>query len=375
MGKQQVVVFGAGEKAVSVKRSLTEADNIVSYFVVSDKAGNPAQLDGLPVLSVDEFLTFRKNGMLALVADKTPGKSTDPVVYIAVPDADQGKIASLLRENDYTEYVKVEPDSFGKMMRRYYEALRVFPSVKNIPSEDELAEKVFVASCVNEADESESQIFHPGPWFHRVQTGTALAKKKMGLDENGQETGLVIYDNKGENISFLHKAYGSLTALYWIWKNTDAEILGMAKRRKMLDVKKAELTLLLLDQTDVILPYPMIAVPAAEHHVTDKMVVADWLAIKKALLKVHPDYESEAERVLKNQYIYNDHVFVARREIVEEYCDWLFPVLKEAQNEIGTKKPDEVYPYFERAAELLLTIFFMADTHDWKVSHTTLLAR
>ena len=89
MAKQQAVVYGAGEKAVSVKRSLTEADISVSYFVVSEKEGNPTNLDGLPVLSVEEFLRFRKDGMLALTADPADGRSKDPVVYIAVPDSEQ----------------------------------------------------------------------------------------------------------------------------------------------------------------------------------------------------------------------------------------------------------------------------------------------
>ena len=213
VAKQQAVVYGAGEKAVSVKRSLTEADISVSYFVVSEKEGNPTNLDGLPVLSVEEFLRFRKDGMLALTADPADGRSKDPVVYIAVPDSEQTKVASFLRDNGYTEYMKVEPDSFGKMMKRYYEGLRVFPSVKNIPSDEDLEKKAFVASCCNESDESEAAIFHPGPWCRRVQTGAALAKKKFGLGPDGTDTGTVVYDNKGENISFLNKNYGMLTAL------------------------------------------------------------------------------------------------------------------------------------------------------------------
>ena len=377
MAKQQAVVYGAGEKAVSVKRSLTEADISVSYFVVSEKEGNPTNLDGLPVLSVEEFLRFRKDGMLALTADPADGRSKDPVVYIAVPDSEQTKVASFLRDNGYTEYMKVEPDSFGKMMKRYYEGLRVFPSVKNIPSDEDLEKKAFVASCCNESDESEAAIFHPGPWCRRVQTGAALAKKKFGLGPDGTDTGTVVYDNKGENISFLNKNYGMLTALYWMWKNLppETEVLGLAQRRKMLDVKKAEITLLLLNQTDVMLPDPMISLPHLEDHATGKMLASDWIEVKKALLAVHPDYEAEAERILGNQYIYNNNVFVGRRQVIDDYCEWLFPVLKEAQNAIGMKKPEESYRYLEKAAEILCTIYFMSNQHGWRVSHTTLLAR
>lgn len=377
MAKQQAVVYGAGEKAVSVKRSLTEADITVSYFVVTDKAANPASVDGLPVLSAEEFFKFKKDGMLAFTADPAGGTGKDPVVYIAVPDREQTAVATMLRDNGYTEYMKVEPDSFGKMMKRYYEALHVFPSVKNIPSDDELAEKAFIASCHNESDESDAIIFHSGPWLRRVQTGAAVAKRKLGVGPDGVDSGNVIYDNKGENISFLNKNYGMLTALYWMWKNLPAEteIVGLAQRRRMLEVKKAELTLLLLRQTDVILPYPMISLPNAENHAAGKMVVSDWLEVKKALLSVHPDYEEEAARILSNQYIYNYNVFVGRREVIDDYCGWLFPVLKAAQNGIGTKKPEEQYCYLEKAAEILETVYFMSDKHSWNRSHATLLVR
>ena len=118
MAKQTAAVFGAGEKAVSVKRSLTSADVLVQYFIVKDKEGAPAELDGLPVISVEEFFTFRKAGMLTIVNTSEPGKSADPVVYIALDEKDQAAAASIMRENDYNEYMKVEADSFGKMMKR-----------------------------------------------------------------------------------------------------------------------------------------------------------------------------------------------------------------------------------------------------------------
>lgn len=36
-----------------------------------------------------------------------------------------------------------------------------------------------------------------------------------------------VQDNYGENISTENPYYGELTALYWIWKNTDSTYIGL----------------------------------------------------------------------------------------------------------------------------------------------------
>ena len=375
MAKQTAAVFGAGEKAVCVKRSLTSADILVQYFIVQDKEGVPTEIDGLPVISAEEFFNFRKAGMLTIVNASEPGKSSDPVVYIALDEKDQAAAASIMREHDYNEYMKVEADSFGKMMKRYYDALHVYPSVKDIPSDEELSRDVFLAQTVNEIEGSPSVRFNPGPFAHVIQTGTAVSKTKFGSENGGNEEKLIFYDNAGENISFLNKSYGLLTALYWMWKNTDAKVIGLSQKRRMLDIKKHELYLLLKGELDIILPYPMISLPSCDAHRSGELLREDWEGVKQALFELHPEGKDIFEKVLSNQYVYSESLFIGRREIVNDYCAWLFPVLTQAKKYIPAKSATETYRYNEFAGEILFTCYFISNLTEARKAHTTVLVR
>ena len=51
--------------------------------------------------------------------------------------------------------------------------------------------------------------------------GTFTKEEISWLSEN------MIGDNTGQNISGLNRSFAEITALYWIWKNTDSPFVGM----------------------------------------------------------------------------------------------------------------------------------------------------
>lgn len=62
--------------------------------------------------------------------------------------------------------------------------------------------------------------------FEPIQVGAKLTTERFGI----------ITDDTGDNISDLNRTYNELTAIYWIWKNTDYEYIGINHYRRFFYV-------------------------------------------------------------------------------------------------------------------------------------------
>lgn len=56
---------------------------------------------------------------------------------------------------------------------------------------------------------------------------------KEGKDNIGYEG-----DDTGDNISFKNPYYSELTAVYWAWKNLDADYIGLVHYRRYFSYKR-----------------------------------------------------------------------------------------------------------------------------------------
>ena len=68
-------------------------------------------------------------------------------------------------------------------------------------------------------------------------------------------------------------------------------------------------------------------------------------------------------------YYYAYNMFIARKTIFDEYCQWLFPILDYC--EIHCRKKDSVYQnrYIGFLAERLLTIYMLHHEKEYKIVH------
>ena len=181
------------------------------------------------------------------------------------------------------------------------------------------------------------------PFLCPIQVGAALSPERFpGF----------LYDDAGENISAQNRSYCELTAQYWAWKNLTADYYGFfhyrrylypdrkAKRPYRIEASPTSALLARLDydrlpelipQYDLILPMGEdMRIPVIEHYAGAPYHRRGDLELAvNILLETHPEYRKAAEAYLSGSKCYFGNIFIAGREVFQDYCGWLFPLLAE----------------------------------------------
>lgn len=163
-------------------------------------------------------------------------------------------------------------------------------------------------------------------------------------------------DDTGDNISYKNSSYCELTGLYWIWKNSKDNVLGLCHYRRYFDVQDQEIPYL-LNKYDIILP-KMMTIPFSlkfdycYHHIRE-----DYQILEETILNLFPEYAKAYTMVLNSNKLSPYNMLIAKRNVFEEYCSWIFSVLDEVEKRIKISE----YPYQKRVfgfmAERLMQVF------------------
>ena len=215
--------------------------------------------------------------------------------------------------------------------------------------------------------------------------------KNLRLGEGQQ----ILLDSSGDNISHLNPHFCELTAMYWAWKNVDSSYYGLfhyrrvldfsgkVKRSKQFDVNRVSvkprdivrkfrldkrIILAELEKSPIILAQPMVVplgfetsqgvsqydIYARDHRKRDLDIVIDIIRAK------FPHLVESMEAVLFTPGVQLSwcNMFVMRKDLYQEYCEFLFGVLLEAHGKIDLSGYN---PYQSRIygfiAERLLNVF------------------
>lgn len=140
----------------------------------------------------------------------------------------------------------------------------------------------------------------------------------------------------GDNIDNLNLWYCELTGLYHLWKHSTADIVGLCHYRRYfcLDQRmilgKREIEQI-LPQGDAIMykwPYDT---------AFQSMIYAKKGDELKLAIKVVEDMHGKEmadffEYIMVCPGVYEGNMLICRRELLDEYCQFLFPVLREFDN-------------------------------------------
>lgn len=179
-----------------------------------------------------------------------------------------------------------------------------------------------------------------------------------------------IRDNTGENISYKNKNYCELTAYYWIWKNSSNDYVGLVHYRRFLSKKridenrnyylKKEDALNILQKYDLILPerikWNNYTVAGGYDHGAGFLKDLDIL--RKVIEEICPEYISDYTEILSGHEASYCNVFVMKKELFDQYCDWLFKILFETEKRIDLSNyTDAEKRIFGFMSEILINVW------------------
>lgn len=157
-------------------------------------------------------------------------------------------------------------------------------------------------------------------------------------------------DCEGDNISSKNANYCELTGVYWVWKNDDeSDIVGIVHYRRYF-VKRFRLNRpidineinKILEKYDIILPKKEIyAESAIEQYSIDSGFESDWDKIKEIIKEDYSDYLETYEKIMNNNKMYQYNMMICRKEIFDEYCNWLFDILFKLEKEIDLSQRND----------------------------------
>jgi hypothetical protein len=193
------------------------------------------------------------------------------------------------------------------------------------------------------------------PVYRQIHVGKALSNNNLGF--SGDET--------GDHISDKNPYYSELTGLYWIWKNTKTDFVGLSHYRRFFfakkpnpgmrliklwetiigkgkkrhgtyysaNIKDTELILTgnemhqLLKDYDAIVPVgPHMRYSVREHY-GKRHQIRNLQTTEQIITELHNDYLSAFHEVMNRNYFSNCNMFVMKREFFDRYMEWLFSIL------------------------------------------------
>ena len=136
-----------------------------------------------------------------------------------------------------------------------------------------------------------------------------------------------------------------------------------------MDLADEDLLQIKNENVDVVLPYPTVHEPDISEHHSRYIAESDWEAMLQALWELQPEYAREFPAILKQPYLYNYNIIIAKRNIMRDYCEWLFPILERTEDLSKPRGWERADRYIGYLGENLLTLYFMYHTGEWNLKH------
>lgn len=181
-------------------------------------------------------------------------------------------------------------------------------------------------------------------------------------------------DDSGENISSKNSSFCELTGLYWAWKNLPNDYLGLIHYRRFFSMKRAserrkqpieslyltrEEASKLLEQYDVIVPKRRnYYIETLYSHYANTLHAEHLDVTREIISEKSGQFLESFDEVMKQRGGYMFNMFIMSKELVNDYCSWLFSILFELEKRIPADQYSAFHArFYGRVSELLFNVW------------------
>lgn len=342
----RLYIYGAGIMAYGAYKAIRELFCVTPEgFLVTDKKGQPVQIGGIPVYLIEECVD----------------SLSDSLILIATPEEYQASIEQELIKRHLFHYQKIDSHVEYKLMGSYLKRAIGISLIEDYQAEKLTDEEneACVYMAVSHKDKKMDRNYKEEAWVKKIQVGAALTGVRIAE----------ITDEGAESLSGENALYGELTASYYAWKHNKQKITGLFHYRRVLHITQKQLSLLSAGIIDVVLPLPFVCIPDASGQYGRYLLPEDIDVMTKVLKEHEPEENRSFLTLLKTPYLYNYNILIARKEVFDHYCGWLFSLLEEIKNRCEQTERQRMPRYIGRIGEVLTSLYFMRNERNWKIAH------
>src|SRR5690606_5783299 len=158
-------------------------------------------------------------------------------------------------------------------------------------------------------------------------------------------------DHAADLISEKNDTYSELTALYYIWKKDKNDYVGLVHYRRLFSPKsinifkyhglKGDKIKKYLEKYDIILPKrPKMRVTVKENYERNHYI-QDLFYAREVIEHKYQDYIKAFDEVMKSKRQYLFNMFIMKKELLNQYAEFLFTILFEVEKHVDISSYDQ----------------------------------
>ncbi len=341
--------------------------NISAFLVSPEMSDNEPVVDGVTVLPIEEGAEL----------------DVSLPVYLGTRGVNHPKLEVELRARGFTQIIPMNMQLDSKLrnayLEKYYksqgrEFVR-FDMLDSVSSGDEYGTSNHVDKKKIDAAKKEcsSGIYVASSFFDgQLKSKYQLLKDEKILQVGTEMTeerlsGCKCFDNTGENISNLNRQFCELTGLYWVWKNAAEDYVGLVHYRRHFLLPEDWTEICQKNGIDVILPVPLYVGPSVAENYRERHIASDWDFVMDYIRKIHPEEYDDVKRILGGNLYCPCNMVIARLEVFDALCSWLFPIIFALYEHVGEREDSYQRRYPGFVSERLITYFFENRRNKYRV--------